>query len=107
MKITIFHNNEHTYVIISESNLTPKEYIENIKHIWNIITSQYLSSKNNKVTNSTLYDIHSTEQSLPHYMHTKLAQLTANKSPFFQSYLHKLNLDTYTPLVISKSHIKF
>ena len=57
MKITIFHNNEHTYIIIiiSESILTPKKYIENIKHIWNIITSQYLSSKNNKVTNSTRF----------------------------------------------------
>ena len=40
MKITIFHNNEHTYIIISEPNLTPKEYIENIKHIWIIINSR-------------------------------------------------------------------
>ena len=81
MKITIFHNNKHTNIIISESNLTHKEYVENLKHIWNTVTSQYLSSrKNSKVTNSTLYDIHLTEQSLPHYMHTKLAQLRADKS---------------------------
>ena len=102
MKITIFHNNEHTYIIILKPTLTPKEYIGNIKHIWNIINSQYLSSEINKVTNSTLYGIYSTEQSLPHYMHTKVAQLRANKSPLLQSYLHTLNLDTYTPLVNSK-----
>ena len=43
------------------------------------ITSQYLSSrKNNKVTNTTPYDIHSSEQTLSRHMCTKLAQLRAN-----------------------------
>ena len=38
-------------------------------------TSQYLSSrKNNKVTNTTPYDIHSSEQTLSRHLHTKLAQ---------------------------------
>ena len=59
MKATVFHNNEHTN-----------------------ITSQYLSSiKNNIVTYTTPYDIHSSEQTLPCHIHTKLVQLKANKSP--------------------------
>ena len=80
MKATIFHNNEHTNIIISEPDITAKECRENLKHIHTTVTSQYLSSrKNNKVTNTTPYDIHSSEQSLLHHMHTKLAQLRANK----------------------------
>ena len=54
-----FHNNEHTNIIISEPDITPEECRENLKHIHTIITSQYLSfRKNNKVTNTTPYDIH-------------------------------------------------
>ena len=78
MKATIFHNNEHTN-IISNPDKTPEEYTENLQHINTTITSKYLSSKKNKkVTNITLHDIHSSEQLLPHHMHTKLAQLNAN-----------------------------
>ena len=56
MKASIFHNNEHTN-IISKPDITPEECRENLKHIH--ITTQYLSSrKNNKVTNTTPYDIH-------------------------------------------------
>ena len=72
MTSTIFHNNEHTNVI-SKVHLTPEECKENLKHIHTTIISQYLSSrKNNKVTNTTLHDIHSSEQTLPHHKHTKL-----------------------------------
>ena len=53
--------------------------------------------KNNKVTDTTHYDIHLSEQNLPRHMHTKLAQLRAKKSPFLQSYLHTVNLETYMP----------
>ena len=74
MKAAIFHNNEHTNIIISKSDITHDECIENFKYIHTIITLQYFSSrKNNKVTNTTPYDIHSSEQTLPHHMHTKLA----------------------------------
>ena len=82
MKATIFHNNEHTNIIISKLDITPEECKENLKHIHTTITSQYLSSrKNNKVTNARPYDIHSSEKTLPCYIFTKLAQLRANKSP--------------------------
>ena len=107
MKVTIFHNNEHTNIIISKPDITPQECRENLKHIHTTITSQYLSSrKNNKVTNITPYDIHSSEQTLPCHMHTKLTQPRANKSSLLQSYLHKSD-ETYTPqcpLCLSHTH---
>ena len=81
-KVTIFHNYEHTNIIILKPDITSEECRENLKHIHTNITSQYLSSrKNNKVTNTTPYDFHSSEQTLPRHMRTKLAQLRANKSP--------------------------
>ena len=81
MKAAIFHNNEHTNIIISKPEITPEECRENLKHIHTTITSQYLSSKkNNEVTNTTPCDIHSSEKTLPRHMRTKLAQLRANKS---------------------------
>ena len=88
IKTTIFHNNEHTNIVISDLNKTTEECGENLKHIYTAITSLYLSSrKNNKVTNTTLYDVHLSEQTLPCHMRTKLVQLRANKSPLFPSYL--------------------
>ena len=66
MNATIFYNNEHTNNIISKPDITPKECRENLRHIHTTMTSQYLSSrKNNKVTNTTSYDIHLSEQTLP------------------------------------------
>ena len=54
--------------------LTPEECKENLRHIHTTITSQYLSSrKNNKVTNTTPYNIHSLEQTLSRDMCTKVA----------------------------------
>ena len=108
MKATIFHNNEHTNMIISKPDITPEECRENLKHIHTTITSQYLSfRKNNKVTNITPYDIHLSEQTFPRHMRTKLAQLRSNKSPLFQSYLHTVNPETYTPqcpICLSHTH---
>ena len=98
MKATIFHNKEHTNIIISKPDITPEEYRENLKHIHTTITSQYLNSrKNNKITNTTPYDIHLSEQILPRHMRAKLPQLRANKSPLSQSYLHTVYPETYTP----------
>ena len=59
MKTTIFHNNEHTNIIISKPGITHEKCTENLKHIHTTITSQYLSSRKNKITNTTSYDIHS------------------------------------------------
>ena len=81
MKPTHFHNNEHTNIIMSHPNITTEKCRENLKHIHTTIISQYLSfRKNNKITNTTPYYIHSSKQTLPHHIHTKLAQLKANKS---------------------------
>ena len=108
IKTTIFHNNEHINIIISKPNIATEKCRENLKYIHTTITSQYLSSrKNNKVTNITSYDIHSSEQTLLHYMCTKLAQLRANKSPLLQSYLHTVNPHTHMPqcpLCLSHTH---
>ena len=98
MKVPILHNNKHTNIIISEPDITPEECRENLKHIHTTITSQYLNSRKTiKVINTTCYGSHSSEQTLPCYMHTKLALLRANKSPLLQSYLHIVNSDTYSP----------
>ena len=71
---------------------------KNLKHIHTSITFQYFSSrKYSKVTNTIPHDIHSSEQSLPPHMHTKLAQLRTNKAPLLCSYLHKINSNVYTP----------
>ena len=62
MKAAIFHNNENTNTIISKPDITSQECRENFKQIYTAITSQYLSStKNNKVTKNTPYDIHLSE----------------------------------------------
>ena len=108
MKATLFHNNEHTNIIISELDITPEECRKNVKHIYTTITSQYLSfRKNNKVTNTTPYGIRLSEQTLSRHMCSKLAQLRANKSSLLQSYLHTVNPKTYMPqcpLCLSHTH---
>ena len=90
MKTTIFYNNEHTNIVISKPDLTREKCRKKLthslyhhltihSHIHSTITSQYLSSKkNSKVTNATPYDFHSSEQTLPRHIRTKLAQLKAN-----------------------------
>ena len=66
MKATIFYNNGHTNIIISDPNIATEECGENLKHFHMTITSQYLSSrKNNKVTNTTP---HLSEPTLPHHI---------------------------------------
>ena len=45
MKATIFNNNEHTNIIISEQDITPEECRKNLKHIGITITLQYLSPR--------------------------------------------------------------
>ena len=108
MKVITFRNNEHTNIIISKPDITPEKCRENHKRIYTTITSQYLSSrKNNKVTNTTPYDIHLLEQILPRHMRAKLAQLRANKSSLSQSYLPTVNPETYKPqcpLCLSHTH---
>ena len=104
IKATIFHNDKHTNIIILKPDITSEECRKNLKHIHTTITSQYLSSrKSNKVTNTTPYGIHLSEETLPRHMCTKLTQLRTNKSPL----LHTMNPETYTsqcPLCLSHTH---
>ena len=54
IKTIIFHDNEHTNIIVLKPDITSEECRENLKHIHTTITSQYLSSrKTNKVTNTS------------------------------------------------------
>ena len=96
---TVFHNNEYTNIIISKLDKTSEECKENLKHIHFTLPSLHNTSvlEKNKVTNTTPYDIYSSEQTLPRHMQTKLAQLRANKSPLLQSYLHTVNHQTCMP----------
>ena len=97
-KTTNFHNNEHTNIIISESDITFEECRENLKHIHTIITSNtFVTERITKLLKSHSTDIHSSKQTLPRHMRTKLAQLRANKSPLLQSCLNTMNSDTYIP----------
>ena len=79
MKATIFHNNEHTNIIISEPDITIEKCRKNLKHTYTTIISQYFSSrKNNKVTNRGGL----TNQSIgpcPRAQHGKGARLASNK----------------------------
>ena len=107
-KTTIFHNNDHNNIIILEPNITFEECRGNLKHTHITTSSQYLSSrKNSKVTSTTPNDVHSSKQTLPRHMRTKLAKLRGNKSPLLQSSLHTVNPNTYMPqcpLCFSHTH---
>ena len=87
IKATIFNNNERTNIIISQPDITPEEYRKTQTHSHYHHLQCLSSKKNNKVTNTTPYDIHLSEQTLPCYMRTKLEQLRVNKSPLLQSYI--------------------
>ena len=63
MKVTFFLNNDHTNIIISDSDVTPEECKENLKSF------TILQFQKNKVSNSTSYNIYSSEQTLPRHMH--------------------------------------
>ena len=96
-------------LIISKLDIAPKECRKNFKHIHTTITSlNFNFRKNNEVTNITPCDIHSSEQSLPRHMLTKLAQFRAKKPRLLQSYLHTVNPETYMPqrpLCLSHTHM--
>ena len=88
----------YTNIIPSEPEIAHEECKENLKQIYNTITSQYLGSKKiNNITDTTPYDIHLSEQALPPHMRTKLPKLRANKSPLLQSYLHTASRNACPP----------
>ena len=90
IKATIFHNNEHIDIIISELGITPEECRENFKHIHTTITSQYLSSrKNNKVTNTTPYDIHQNKHYHVICVRNWHSSVPTNHHSFKVTYIHE------------------
>ena len=79
MKATIFHNNKHTNITKSYLDITPKQAHSYYHHL-----TIPLFQKNNIGTDTKLYYIHSSKQTLPCHMHTKLVQLGANKLSLLQ-----------------------
>ena len=99
MKQAIFHNNNFTSDIKTESNITPEETAVNSKNLHTKIVHEYLTTRNhNKITNSIAPDIHPSEETLPRATRTLLAQVRAGKSPLLQTYLHLIQPQTYSPL---------
>ena len=76
-------------------------------HYHHLTIPEVLEKTTKLLTNTTPYNIHSAEQTLPHRTRTTLAQLRANKSILLQSYLHTVNHETYMPqcpLCLSHTH---
>ena len=110
MKQTIFNNNNYTYNIDTTpqntSNTTVKQ---NLTQIHSHIVHQHKQNEpRNKVLNTPAPDIHTSEQTLTHFMRRTLAQLRTNKSPILHSYLNKISPDTHPsplcPLCSTHTH---
>ena len=104
----IFRNNEYTNIIISEPEMTHEECSKNHKHIHTTITSQYLiCRKNNKITNTTPYDIPFIRTNITTSYAYKTGTTPSQRITTLQSYFHTVNTDTYTrqcPLCLSHTH---
>ena len=109
-KQTIFHNNNYTRKLDTTPGTTKQETIKtNIAQIHTEIFTSYIQTiPHNKVLNSTLPEISTTEQALPHYTRRLLQQLRTNKSPILQAYQLKIAPGTHTtsncPLCHLHSH---
>ena len=87
MKSTIFHNNDHTNIIILDPDITPEECKENLTHTHchHLII---LFRKNNQGTNTITQDIYQNKsEQTYHITCTKFAQLKVNQS-IYSRYLH-------------------
>ena len=68
----------------------------NMRHIHTSIVSRHLATRgNNKIIHTPPPHISSSEERLPRRTRCTLAQLRTNKSPFFKSYLHKVDAKTH------------
>ena len=109
-KQTIFQNDNYTTNLDTDPQLTTEHTIkQNMKTIHTRITEQHLL---NRLPNKVLADhaptINTSEESLTKHKRRTLAQLRTNKSPFLQSYLHKIDPQTnpspHCPLCLAAAH---
>ena len=72
-----------------------RRYIHIIYYYY--IVTRYLATRgNNKILHAPLPHISSSEEILPRKTRRTLAQLRTNKSPFFKSYLHKVDAKSHS-----------
>ena len=96
-KNTIFNNGRYTINIPTDHHtFTTRDIKTNMRHIHTSIVSRHLSTRcNNKILRTPPSYISSSEERLPRLTRRTFAQLRTSKSPFLQSYLHKVDANSY------------
>ena len=94
---TTFNNGRYTTNIPTEPHtITTTDIKTNMCHIHTSIVSRHLAPRgNNKILRTPPPHISSSEEILPRLTRRTLAQLRTNKSPFFKSYLHKVDAKSH------------
>ena len=92
LKTTIFNNARYTTNISTNPHIvTTTDIKTNMRHIHTSIVSRHLTTRgNNKILRTPPPHISSSEEILPRIIRRTLAQLITIKSPFLNSYLHKI-----------------
>ena len=96
-KPTIFNNGRYTKNIPTDPHtVTTADIKTNMRHIHTSIVSMHLATRgNNKILRTPPPHTISSEERLPRPTRRTLAQLRTNKSPFLNSYLHKVDAITH------------
>ena len=97
LKNTIFNNGRYTTNIPTDPHtVTTTDIKTNMRHINTSIVSRHLATRGNyKILRTHPPDISSSEERPPCHTRGTLAQLRTNKSPFFKSYLHKVDAKSH------------
>ena len=97
MKPTTFNNSRYTTNIPTDPcTVTTADIKANMRDIYTTIVSHHLAARDdNKILRTHPPRVSSTEENLPRHTRRTLAQLRTNKSPFFLSYLHKIDASTH------------
>ena len=97
MNPTTFSNSRYTTNIPTDPcTVTTADIKANMRDIHTSIVSQHLAARdNNKILRTHPPKVSSTEENLPRHTRRTLAQLRTNKSPFFLSYLHRIDASTH------------
>ena len=96
MQPTTFNSSRYTTNIPADAcTVTTADIKANLRDIHTSVVSQHLDAIDNSTTlRPHPPQVSSTEENLPRHTRRTLAQLRTNKSPFFLSYLHKIDAST-------------
>ena len=87
---------KRTNIPTDPHTVTTTDLKTNMRHIHTSIVSMHLATRgNNKILRTPPPHTSSSEAILPRLTRRTLAQLRTNKSPFFKSYLHKVDAKTH------------